>query len=422
MMAFDIQHWRSLFPALTSGQVFLDNPGGTQIARPALDRMQRYLVETNANRGGAFPTSRQSDAVLDNARQAMATFVNASRPDEIVFGPNMTSLTLAASRSLATRLIPDDEIVVTRLDHDANVSPWLQAAEASGARVRWADFDVEDCRLRMDDLLALIGPRTRLVAVGFASNAVGTINDVARVAAAAHQVGALCYVDAVQLAPHRAIDVQALDCDFLALSVYKLFGPHAGALYGRFELLDELPAFNVRPASQRAPRKFETGTQNHEGIAGTLGALEYIAQIGHSHEPTRAIEATGADDNLRPALKHGMRAIEAYERPLTARLVEGLQALPGVRIFGLTEPEDLAERVPTVSIRIEGHAPQRVAHQLGERGIYVWDGNFYAPSVTERLGLEQSGGLIRLGLAHYNTAEEVDFLLENLEHIAKQGA
>jgi len=421
MNAFDVQHWRSYFPALTAARVFMDNPGGTQIARPAIERIQRYLLETNANRGGAFPTSRQSDAVLEQARQAMADFLNATRPEEIVFGPNMTSLTLALSRSLASQLSAGDEIVVTRLDHDANISPWLHAADASGATVRWADFDVEDCRLRIEELLPMLGPRTRLVAIGYASNAVGTINAVARIAAAARQVGAWCFVDAVQLAPHRAIDVQALGCDFLALSVYKLFGPHVGALYGRYDLLDQLPAFNVRPASSRPPRKFETGTQNHEGIAGALGALEYLAEIGRSVGQAAPAELRAAYQGQRLDLKAGMAAIEAYERPLTAALIERLLAIPGVEVYGPSLAEDLADRVPTVSIRTPGISPREVADRLGKEGIYVWDGNFYAPSVTERLGVEDSGGLVRIGLAHYNTLDEVDQLTSAVGRMVGQG-
>jgi cysteine desulfurase family protein (TIGR01976 family) len=409
-MRLDSDLVRRQFPALSSGAVFFDNPGGTQVPQHVVDRMTEYLLHTNANHGGAFRTSRDSDAVLDQAHAAVAAMYNAS-PNEIVFGPNMTSLTFSISRALARRFQEGDEIVVTRLDHDANISPWLLAAEDRGCTVRWLDFDVETCTLDLAQLNDLLTDRTRLVAVGYASNAVGTVNPVAEIIRAAHDAGALCFVDAVQFAPHGLIDVQALDCDFLVSSAYKFFGPHVGALYGKAEHLESLQAYKVRPAPSEPPGKFETGTQNHEGLAGTLGALEYLAWVG---------AASGAPANAQPsreALSAAMGQIAEYERHLTAHLLETLGALPGVHVFGLTEAADLGRRVPTVSVRIQGVTPRAAAEALADEDIYVWNGNFYALAVTERLGVEAEGGLLRIGLAHYNTLDEIDHLGQALHRM-----
>lgn len=405
-MTLDPTKVRRQFPALATGAVYFDNPGGTQVPQRVVERISNYLTTTNANAGGAFATSRASDAVVEEARLAVARFLGASRPEEIIFGPNMTTLTFNLSRALGRRLLPGDEIIVTHLDHDANISPWLHIAEDRGCIVHWLDFDVEDCTLRLEQLDRLLGSRTRLVAVGYASNAVGTVNPVAEVVQRAHQAGALCFVDAVQYAPHRLIDVQALDCDFLAVSAYKFFGPHLGALYGKFEHLAGLRAYKVRPASDEPPGKFETGTPAFENIAGTLGALEYLASLG------------GATSAERPALANAMEAIHGYERTLTLALLERLGRVPGVHIFGLTEPERIDERVPTVSFTLDGQTPRRVAERLAAAGIYTWDGNFYALAVTQRLGLEPRGGLVRVGLAHYNTLEEIGRFGETLRRIA----
>ncbi len=416
-MTLDPEPLRACFPALMSGAVFFDNPGGTQVPQHVVDRMTDYLLHTNANHGGAFPTSRESDAVIDRAHAAVAAFFNAASPDEIVFGPNMTSLTFSISRALARELQPGDELIVTRLDHDANISPWLLAAEDRGCTVRWLDFDVETCTLEMAQLEALLSKRTRIVAVGYASNAVGTVNPVREIVQAAHNAGALCYVDAVQFAPHGVIDVQDLDCDFLVASAYKFFGPHVGALYGKTEHLDRLQAYKVRPAPAQPPGKFETGTQNHEGLAGTLGALEYLAWAG-APPATRAADPAGAEPT-RSALKASMHDIAGYERGLAAYLLDGLASLARVRVFGLTEAVDLDRRVPTVSIRITGIPPRTAAEALADQAIYVWDGNFYALAVTERLGVEPEGGLLRIGLAHYNTRAEIDRLVHALDHLTQ---
>jgi cysteine desulfurase family protein (TIGR01976 family) len=411
-MALDLDRIRSHFPALAGDVVFFDSPGGTQVPQHVVDRMTDYLLHTNANHGGAFKTSIESDAVLDEAHRAVANLYNAASPDEIVFGPNMTTLTFALSRALVAGFEPGDEIVVTRLDHDANISPWLLAAEDQGCTVHWLDFDVEDCTLDLDQLERLVSARTKLVAVGYASNAVGTINPVNRIVRLAHQAGALCYVDAVQYAPHGVIDVQALDCDFLVASAYKFFGPHVGALYGKAKHLEALRAYKVRPAPDHPPGKFETGTQNHEGLAGTLGALEYLAWTGQPAAPQAA-----STPPTREALVAAFHDIADHETALTAHLLEMLLGLPKVRVFGLTSESDLARRVPTVSIRIEGVSPRLAAENLGGHGIYVWDGNFYALAVTQRLGVEEDGGLIRIGLAHYNTHAEIDRLEEALKEL-----
>jgi cysteine desulfurase family protein (TIGR01976 family) len=411
---------RKDFPALQREVIFFDNPGGTQVPGRVIDRMVSYLRETNANHGGAFETSQRSDEIIADARRAMAAFLNASSPDEIIFGPNMTSLTFNLSRSLARELNPGDEIIVTRLDHDANISPWLKAAEERDAVIRWLDFDVEDCTLQLEQLDQLLSDRTRLVAVGYASNAVGTINPVEDIIQRARAFGALTYIDAVQYAPHGPIDVQGLDCDFLVVSAYKFFGPHLGALYGRHELLERLDAYRVRPAPSEPPGKFETGTQNHEGIAGTLGALEYLAELGDSLPPLSDSRREQIGTKLNADLHRAMHAIQAYETRLSEKLLDTLSELPGLRIWGLQSSETIEKRVPTVSFTMQGHDPRSIASYLGDHGIYTWDGNYYALAVTERLGLEDQGGMLRVGLAHYNTIEEIDRLGEALSALAER--
>ena len=407
---------RAEFPALQQtldGRpiAFFDGPGGTQVHGSVIDAIARYYTEANSNAHGAFEFSRRTDATVSSARAAMADFLNAESPDEIVFGPSMTALTFNLSRAIGRTLSAGDEIVVTRLDHDANVAPWV-ALEEAGALIRWIDFDPADCTLDMDGLRAAIGPKTRIVAVGAASNAVGTANDIALIAKWAHDAGAWIYVDAVQYAPHAAIDVQELDVDFLSFSTYKLFGPHLGVLWGRYDLLDELPAYKVIPAADAPPDKFETGTPNFEGMAGATAAVDYIVSLGRRFgEPP----GTGSP---RFEIETAIRAIRTYERRLAERLIDGLQAIRGVRIYGITDPARFAERMPVVSFTLDGHAPEEVARRLGEEAIFVWNGDFYAVHVIERLGLADSGGLIRIGICHYNTVEEVDRLLEATGEIA----
>jgi len=414
----DLSAVRSQFPALqqTDDQgrpfVFLDGPGGTQVPQMVIEAMADYLVRANANTHGLYPTSRRSDQMIDEARRAVADFLNAALPEEIVFGANMTTLTFGLSRAIGRTLRPGDEIVVTRLDHDANISPWLALAE-QGVQIRWADFNPDDCTLNMEELAGLITERTRLVAVGYASNAVGTINDVKRIAQLAHAAGAWLFVDAVHYAPHGPIDVQAVDCDFLACSAYKFFGPHVGVLYGRYALLEQLPAYKVRPAGDQPPDKFETGTKNHEGLAGTLAAVNYLAGLGARYGASFAGQFPGFNGR-RLELKTAMAAIRAYERPLAERLLAGLQAIPGITVYGITDPSHFDKRVPTISFRMQGFTPAQIAERLGQAGIFVWDGNYYALAVTQRLGVEDSGGMVRVGIVHYNTAAEVDRLLAEL--------
>lgn len=418
-MSLDLTAIRSQFPSLQREAVFFDNPGGTQIAKQSLDRITSYLLECNANHEGVFATSLASDAILDEAHRAMADFYNAPGPEQIIFGNNMTTLTLHMSRSISREWKPGDEIVVTRLDHDANVTPWLLAAQDRGVKVNWVDFDVEDGTLRLDDLEKALKRKPRLLAVGFASNALGTINPVEQIIQMAHAAGVLVYVDAVQYAAHGPIDVQKLDCDFLVSSSYKYFGPHAGILYGRRELLEELFAYKVRPASNKLPSKFETGTQNHEGIAGVLGAVEYFEWLGKTfgEEQVEGLTESGYTGR-RLELKKAMRALRAYEYELSRTLLEALQAVPGLRLYGQTDPLKLEQRVATYSFRLKDMHPNLLAKKLGQAGIYTWDGNYYAINVTERLGLEDSGGMLRVGAVHYNTLEEVARLKDALMQIS----
>lgn len=420
-MTLDLSAIRSQFPSLDRPDIFFDNPGGTQIARQSIDRINRYLVECNANHGGAFATSIASDAVLEEAHQSMADFYNASSTEEIIFGNNMTTLTLSISRSISREWREGDEIVVTRLDHDANVTPWVLAAQDRGVKIIWVDFDVEDGTLRLDELEKALERKPRLLAVGYASNGLGTINPVGRIIKMAHDAGTMVYVDAVQYAPHGPIDVQKLDCDFLVSSSYKFFGPHAGILYGKQEILEKLFAYKVRPATNELPGKFETGTQNHEGIAGVLGAIEYFEWVGRTfgdenHDRLRAEDYRGR----RLELKKAMLAIHAYELELSRALLSALEAIPGLRLYGLADPDRLEDRVATFSFRLKDLHPRKVAEQLAEQGIYVWDGNYYALNITERLGVEASGGMVRVGAAHYNTLEEVERLKKALLNIASK--
>ena len=400
----DLPAVRRQFPALSlqvQGRpvVYLDNPAGTQVPQRVIDRTAEYWRTMNANHGGAFITSRRSDQLIDEVRGAAAMFLNARSADEIVFGPNMTTLTFAFSRAIGREVKPGDEILLTRLEHDANVSPWL-ALQERGVVVRFADITVPDCRLDMDDLRSQIGPRTRLVAVTHASNAVGTIPDLKVIASAAHAVGAWLWVDAVHYGPHGAIDVQAIDCDFLVCSSYKFYGPHQGLLYGRRELLERLQPYKVRPAADHGPGRWETGTQNHECLAGMLGAFEYLADLG------------GSGQVRRPALEHAMHRVAGHERALAARLIDGLQQIPGVRIYGITDR--LEERAPTVSIAWPPHAPAALARWLGEHQVFTWHGDHYASELIDRLGLRGQGGTLRIGIAHYNTPSEIDLVLELL--------
>lgn len=404
---------REQFPSLAlqvgdSPAVFLDGPGGTQVARRVIEAMTDYFLRSNSNTHGAFETSRRTDVVISAARSAMSDLLGCS-PDEVAFGPNMTTLTFSLSRALGRELNPGDEIVVTTLDHDANVAPW-RALEERGCVIRQVEINPDDCTLNLDDLSAKLNSKTKLVAVGFASNAVGTINPISGIVRKAHAVGALAFVDAVHYAPHGPIDVRALDCDFLACSVYKFFGPHIGVLYGKREHLTRLKPYKVRPSSDDCPDRWETGTPNLEGLAGVSGAITYLADLGERINPVA--------ETRRAALQSAFAAIKQYEHELAERLIFGLMQIPGLTLYGIKEASRFADRTPTVSIRIKGHSPRDLAAKLGDRGFFVWDGNYYALSLTERLGVEQSGGMLRIGLVHYNTLEEVDRFLDALREIA----
>ncbi|MBK8903887.1 MAG: cysteine desulfurase-like protein [Anaerolineaceae bacterium] len=392
---------RAQFPALQlevrgKTAVYLDGPGGTQVPQSVIDAMSGYLRHGGSNSGGPFLTSRYTDDVTYAARLAMMDFYNARRPDEIVFGQNMTSLNFSLSRALARTWQPGDEIIVTRLDHDANISPWLLAAEDRGVTVRWLDFDPADCTLRLDTLPELLTNQTRLLAITYASNAVGSISDVRRAAELAHAAGALVLVDSVHFAPHGLIDVQALNCDFLISSAYKYFGPHTGILYGKYELLDGLTAYKVRPAPGKPAGKWETGTQSFESLAGVTAAVNYLAALG---------DEAGS---RRERLVRAMQRIKTYEMSLSQRFLLRASQVPGLRVFGITDVERLDERTPTFAVSLDGVSPEAVATRLGEQGIFVWHGHYYAVAVMERLGLLAQGGLVRIGFVHYNTADEVD--------------
>jgi cysteine desulfurase family protein (TIGR01976 family) len=412
MVCLDLEWIRGHFPALArekDGQpvIFFDGPGGTQTPSAVMEAMSNYLLESNANAHGAFATSIQTDALVASARAAMADLLGCDR-SEIVFGANMTTLTYAFSRAIGRELQAGDEIVVTRLDHYANVSPWHELAE-KGVIIRTVDINLEDCTLDIADLEEKINQRTKLVAVGYASNAVGTINDISKVVQLAHNVGALVFVDAVHYLPHGSIDVRTLDCDFLTCSAYKFFGPHVGVIYGKKEHLARLRPYKVRPASDEVPSRWETGTLNFEGLAGLVATIDYLTNLGRHVAPD--------SPSRRDALIAAMSAIQAYERQLCNHLITGLKQISELKIYGITAPERLRWRTPTVGIRIAGATPYEVAKALGERHIYTWHGNVYALGLTERLGIESSGGFLRIGLVHYNTVSESDRLLQILETI-----
>jgi cysteine desulfurase family protein (TIGR01976 family) len=406
MTSFDPTPLRARFPALAQEQggrplVLLDGPGGTQVPQTVIDAVVGYLRDTNANEGGSFVTSRRSDEMHAEAHEAAADLLGAASADEIVFGANMTTITFHLSRSIGATLAPGDEIVVTTLDHEANVSPWRALAEDRGLVVRTVDVRASDGTLDLEDLDRQLGPRTRLVAVGYASNALGSVSPVAEIVRRAHAVGALTWVDAVHFAPHGVVDVRALDTDFLVCSAYKWFGPHVGVLYASAEVQDRLPTYKVRPSAHR----FSTGTPNLEGIAGTLAAIEYIAAIA------------GTTGDRRARIVASMTAVAEYERMLSRRFLEGVATLQGIRVWGITDEGRLGERTPTFAITSDRRSPAEMAARLGEAGILAWDGHFYAKALIERLGLGDSGGVLRLGFVHYSTTDEVDRTLDELETI-----
>jgi len=416
MPAFDVAAIRAQFPALRREQdgrpvVFLDGPGGTQVPDRVIDAVTGYYRTMNANSGGSFVTSRATDVMADAAHAAVANFLGAAAPDEVKFGYNMTTLTFHVSRAIAATFAAGDEIVVTTLDHEANVSPWQAVAADRGLVVRTVDIHPEDGTLDLDSLDAALGARTRLVAFGYASNALGTLNPVREIVRRAHAAGALTFVDAVHYAPHGSIDVRALDTDFLVCSVYKWFGPHLGALYGKAAVLDRLPVHKVRPAHDR----YETGTPSFEAYAGTLAAVEYLRDLGRTYGD--GADGAGSGE-ARGELVAAMRAIAGYERSLGGRMLDGLVAIPGVRVWGIADPARIGERTPTFAVTLDGISPADAAAELGRAGIFTWDGDFYARALIERLGRYERGGVLRLGLVHYSTVAEVDRTLEALADLA----
>jgi cysteine desulfurase family protein (TIGR01976 family) len=410
--ALNVESLRAQFPSLSrtvngNPAVFLDGPGGTQVPQRVIDAISDYLAHDNANIGGAYVTSRNSDKVVAAARDAMADFFHCDA-NEVVFGQNMTALTFMLSRSIGRELQRGDEVLLTLLDHDANFSPW-RALEERGVTIRTVDFNPADCTLDMNDMARKITAKTKVVAVGYASNAVGTINNVKEVVRLARSVGALSYIDAVHYTPHGLIDVRSLDCDFLVCSTYKFFGPHMGVLFGKHEHLKRLQPYKVRPLTNEVPYRWEFGTLNHECIAGITACVDYLADLGRQANPSAS--------NRRAAIVAAYEAITQYERALMERLIDGLSKIRGAKLYGITDPKRFDRRCPTLAVRIDGHTPLELATQLGDRGFFTWDGNYYALNVTERLDVEKSGGFLRIGLVHYNTMEEVERLLAALDEI-----
>jgi len=410
--ALDLPWIRSQFPSFAETvnghpAAYLDGPGGTQVPQRVIDAITGYLKHANANTCGSYLTSQRTNEIIAGARAAMADFFGCDA-DEVVFGFNMTSLTFAMSRAIGRDLGAGDEIAVTLLDHDANFAPWEALAERE-VTIQQVAIREADCTLDMDDLARKINRRTRLVAVGYASNAVGTINPVKEVVRLAHAAGALAYIDAVHYAPHGPIDVRTLDCDFLVCSSYKFFGPHMGVLYGKREHLKGLRPYKVRANTNESPNRWEWGTLNHEGIAGITACVDYIADLGRKLRPSAV--------SRRSAILAAYDEIVKYERGLCERLLLGLRTMPGVKVYGISDPRRFQERCPTIALRAQGRTPLELATKLGERGFFTWDGNYYALNLTEQLDVEKDGGFLRIGLFHYNTVEEVDGLLAALREI-----
>jgi cysteine desulfurase family protein (TIGR01976 family) len=419
-MALNIKTIREQFPALAlkdegKARIYLDNPGGTQVPRQVLERMEHYLIHTNSNHGGPFRTSVESDKVLKDAHQGMADLLNAKSADEIVFGANMTSLTFAVSRSIGRLLKHGDVILLTRMDHDGNVGPWLHLAEDLGLEVKWLNFDLKTYEYDLEEAQSIFKDNNiKLAAINYASNCLGTINNVKALTEMAHLSDTLVFVDAVQYVPHGPTDVQDIGCDFLACSPYKFFGPHQGVLWGKAEMLEKLEAYKVRPADNFAPGKFETGTQLHEGQAGTLGVLEYLEWLGETMG-AEYLENFPEFSGRRKKLHAAMLAIQDYEQTLSSRLIEGLQNLAGVDVKGISAVKDLARRVPTVSFTVKNQNPEEIAVKLAAENIFVWDGHNYALEAVRLMGIEEAGGVVRIGPVHYNTLEEIDRTLEVLK-------
>lgn len=405
--ALDVERIRKNFPALQRDfggrpAVFADAPGGTHVPQSVIDAMADYLAASNANEQGAFTTSAETDSVIDAARVAGADLLGCS-PDEVVFGPNMTTLAFALSRALARTLRPGDEVVVSRLEHDANIAPWIAAAEDAGAGVKWIDFDTSDCTIDLESLDAALSERTRICAFTLASNAVGTVTPAAEIVRRVRNVcEAIVIGDAVHLVPHRSIDARDLDLDFLFCSPYKFFGPHLGVMFGKRSLLEEIRPYKVRPAPDQAPARWETGTRSHEALAGLIACVDYIASLIYGEGPRRR------------RLTAAMNAIAEHETGLARLFLDGVAERDDVMLYGIIDSARLNERTPTFAIRFDREAPLASATRLGEEGIFAWDGNYYALAVMERLGLEDTGGAVRIGFCHYHSADEVERVLDSL--------
>lgn len=389
---------------------FFDNAGGTQVPQQCIDGFGRYLSQSNANVHSPYVTSNETDAIVAQAHEAMADLVNAPEADTIILGANMSTLTFALSRSISQGWKAGDEIILTKLDHDANYSPWHLAAQDKGVTVRAIDINPDDCTLNLDDFERYLGPRTRLVAVGGASNMVGTINPLKQIVGMAKAAGAQTFIDAVAYAPHAPMDVQDLGCDYLACSPYKFWGPHMGAVWGRRELLEALPAYKVRPATNTLPGKFETGTQNHEAQSALLGTFAYLDWVASLVPPSTASLRSARAARFRAAID----AMQAYERVLSERLIGGILSIPGAKVYGITDPARFGQRAPTVGFRVPKGSPEEMSVALGQQGILIQHGNYYAQNLSERLELEAAGGVIRASMTHYNTIREIDTLLNAL--------
>ncbi len=406
----ELQKLRRQFPALmqqVNGQspIFLDGPGGSQVPQSVLSAMSAYLGYYNSNLGGAFFSSDKTVSLMDNARQAVADLLNAPSKEQIVFGANMTSLTFSFSRALSRDWQAGDEVIVTNADHFSNVSSWRQAAEDKGALVQAVKINEADCTLDLEHYKSLLNDKTKLVAVTYASNTTGSINDIKQIVELAHQVGALVYVDAVHYAPHELIDVQALNCDFLACSAYKFFGPHVGIVYGKREHLEGFTPYKVEPAKDVIPGRWETGTQSFEGLAGVIAAIDYIASLS----------ALSEDAPRRERLAQAFAHTKEHEMALSAYFLKRLADFPQIRLYGIEDTSRLAERTPTFALTFEGLAPREVSEFLGKQHMCVWDGNFYAQGLCEQLGVMDKGGVVRIGCMHYNTIEELEKLFSAFE-------
>ncbi|WP_172350776.1 cysteine desulfurase-like protein [Mesorhizobium sp. NZP2298] len=413
MVDFPIEAVRGKFPALSLSdkgrrRIYLDNPAGTQVPQAVADAVSRCLLTTNANLGGYFETTVAAQAVVDEAHQAMADFLGATSPEEIIIGANMTTLTYHMSRTLGRSLKPGDEIILTRMDHEGNVSPWLQLAEDLGLVVRWLPFDEESWQVEEATLAGLLSDKTRLVALNYASNLTGSINRVRSLTAIAKQAGALVYVDAVQFAPHGLIDVQDLGCDFLICSAYKFFGPHMGILWGRRDVIEGLKPYKCRCSSNGLPERFELGTPQIELMAGLTAAVDHFAGLG---------AAVGESGSRRQKIAKAFEVSIAYENPLAQRLIDGLSGISGLTIHGITDPKRLGDRVPTVSFTVDGIVPETIVRQMNAENIFLWSGHNYAWEIVHQLGIPAEQGVVRIGIAHYNTAAEIDETLESVHRV-----